>query len=63
MKVKVDQKKCCGCGACVALDNTVFDFNDDGLAYAINEEIPKDKEKVAKEAISNCPLNAICEIK
>ena len=63
MKVKVEQDKCIGCGNCVALsDSQVFDFNDDGLATAIVDEVPSDLEGVAKEAIEQCPTEAIEEI-
>ena len=62
MKVKVEQDKCIGCGNCVALsDSQVFDFNDDGLATAIVDEVPSDLEGVAKEAIEQCPTEAISE--
>ena len=60
MKAKVDQNKCIGCGNCVALtESQVFDFNDDGLANCILEEIPVDYEELVKEAIDECPTEAI----
>ena len=63
MKVKVDQNKCIGCGNCVALtENQVFDFNDDGLAESIVEVVPADFEEIAKEAIEECPTEAISEV-
>ncbi len=63
MKAKVNQDKCIGCGNCVALtESEVFDFNDDGLAHCILEEIPSDLEEVTKDAISQCPTEAIEEI-
>ena len=62
MKAKVDQNKCIGCGNCVALsESQVFDFNDDGLAECILEEIPDDYKEIAKEAIEECPTEAISE--
>ncbi len=62
MKVKVDQNKCIGCGNCVALtESQVFDFNDDGLANCILEEVPGDFEEITKEAIDECPTEAISE--
>ncbi len=63
MKVKVDQSKCIGCGNCVALsESQVFDFNDDGLANPILEDIPADLEEVTREAINECPTEAIEEV-
>ena len=64
MKVKVNQDKCIGCGNCVALsESQVFDFNDDGLATSIIDEVPADLEETAKEAIEECPTEAIEEVK
>lgn len=64
MKVKVNQDKCIGCGNCVALsESNVFDFNDDGLAHCILDEVPEDLEEVAKDAIEQCPTSAIEEVK
>jgi len=63
MKAKVREDKCIGCGNCVALsESQVFDFNDDGLAHCILEEIPTDLEEVTKEAINKCPTEAIEEV-
>lgn len=53
--VKVDQSKCIGCGACVAIDPDNFDFNDDGLSVVIKEEATE----TAKEAEEACPVFAI----
>ena len=62
MKAKVDQNKCIGCGNCVALtESQVFDFNDDGLAHCILEEIPENLKEITKEAIEECPTEAISE--
>lgn len=63
MKAKVNQDKCIGCGNCVALsESQVFDFNDDGLAHCILEDIPADLADIAKEAIEECPTEAIEEV-
>ena len=62
MKVNVNQDKCIGCGNCVALtENKVFDFNDDGLATCIVKEVPEDTVDTVKDAISQCPTEAIAE--
>lgn len=60
MKAKVMSDKCIGCGNCVALtDSQIFDFNDEGLAECIVEEIPNDMEETTKDAINQCPTEAI----
>ena len=53
--VKVNQEKCIGCGACVAIDPENFDFNDDGISTVIKEEASEQ----AKEAEEACPVCAI----
>lgn len=53
--VKVNQEKCIGCGACVAIAPENFDFNDDGISTVINEEA----NEQAKEAEEVCPVCAI----
>lgn len=64
MKAKVIQDKCIGCGNCVALtESQVFDFNEDGLAETIIDEIPNDLEEVTEDAIKQCPTEAIEEVK
>ncbi len=63
MKVNVIKDKCIGCGNCVSLtEGVVFDFNDEGLAETIVEEVPADMEETAKDAIDQCPTEAIIEV-
>lgn len=61
MKVKVNQGKCIGCGACPSLVPEVFDFNDEGLAHTIVDIVPEELEEQTKEALENCPVEAIEE--
>ena len=64
MKAKVIQDKCIGCGNCVGVTKSkVFDFNDEGYAECILEEIPEELEEVTREAIDECPTEAIEEVK
>ncbi len=59
MKVKVNEK-CIGCGSCISLtDSKIFDYNDNGLAECIVDEIKKEDEEVVENAITYCPTGAI----
>ena len=63
MKVNIIENKCIGCGNCVALtEATVFDFNEEGLAETIEENVPVDMEETVKDAINQCPTEAIVEV-
>ena len=62
MKVRVDENKCIGCGSCVSVtDSKIFDFNDDGKAHAVVDNVQEDEQEVAKTAIEYCPTGAISE--
>lgn len=63
MKVLVKEEKCIGCGSCVSLtDQEIFDFNEEGKAYAKEEVVPEDKEEIVRNAINYCPTAAIEEV-
>ena len=62
MKVTVDEERCAGHGMCLTLCPEVFEMTDDGWAVADPEEVPAGLEAAAKDAIANCPEQAIAEI-
>lgn len=62
-KIKVNKDKCLGCGMCVGINSDVFEFDDDGLAKANNDNINEENEEEVKEAINSCPVSAIEEKK
>ncbi len=59
MKAKVIDNLCIGCGACAALVPDEFDINENGVAYAINDEVNKENEELVNDAKDNCPTSAI----
>ena len=59
MKAKVIDNLCIGCGACAALVPDEFDINENGVAYAINDEVKKENEELVNDAKDNCPTSAI----
>ena len=58
MKVTVNED-CIGCGMCEGSCPEVFSIGDDGLAHAIEDEIPADFEAAAQDAVDACPVTAI----
>jgi ferredoxin len=57
--VKVDKKKCIGCGACASICSEIFEMKDDGKAE-VKTNAKKDVKGI-KEAIKNCPVVAISD--
>lgn len=58
MKASVNED-CIGCGLCEGTCPDVFSIGDDGVAHAIEGNVPEDAEDGAKEAADNCPVSAI----
>ena len=56
-KIIVDQNRCIGCGACVAIDSEHLDFEENGLSHVIREDNLETEE--LNNAIHSCPVNAI----
>ena len=52
---------CIGCGLCAGTCPEVFSMGDDGLAVAIDAEVPADAVDTAAEAKENCPVGTIEE--
>ena len=59
MKAFVDKDTCIGCGLCESNCPEVFKIGDDGKAEAIAEKVSDSLIDSAKDAESQCPVNAI----
>ena len=58
MKVKVDPEVCTGCGLCADSCPEVFELSDD-VAEVIVDAISPDIEDSARDAVDECPVDAI----
>lgn len=52
---------CIGCGLCEAICSEVFSMTDEGVATAIETEVPAELEAAAAKAKDGCPAGAIEE--
>ena len=60
MQVHVDSKKCQGHNRCYALAPEIFDVDDYGQAFELNNGVvPVALEEKARLAVANCPEFAI----
>ena len=55
MVIKVDKKKCIGCGTCPSICPDVFKLEADGKAVAKTQK----DIRCVQEAITSCPVDAI----
>ena len=62
MKLKVNKDMCVGCGSCVGCAMNVFDFDDEGYAEVIVDEISEEDMAAAMAAKDGCPVGAIEEV-
>lgn len=60
MNFKVDKDTCIGCGACINTCEEVFDYDDNGLAKVISNNITDESIiDSATDAMNACPVGAI----
>ena len=52
---------CIGCGLCAGTCPEVFSMDDEGVAVAIESEVPEGALDSAAEAMDGCPVGAIEE--
>ncbi|SCW28653.1 ferredoxin [Ruminococcaceae bacterium YRB3002] len=58
----VVSEACIGCGMCTGTCDAVFSMSDEGVAVAIEGDVPAEEEANAAEAKEGCPVGAIEEV-
>ncbi len=59
MKARVDKDTCIGCTLCTAVCPSIFSMEDDGKSVAKDVELDNETLIDAREAESQCPVEAI----
>ncbi|MBM3678435.1 MAG: ferredoxin [Actinobacteria bacterium] len=60
MKLRVDPKQCISYGECVDFAPELFELDDVGTAFALNDgEVPPELEEKARQSVKVCPAGAI----
>lgn len=61
----VDRDTCIACGACGATAPELFDYDEEGVAFALldqnqgNSEIPEELLEDLEDALDGCPTDSI----
>lgn len=56
---RVDKNACIGCGICIDICPTLFEFDPQGLSEATLSKVVPSLTNCAKSAVNACPTNAI----
>jgi ferredoxin len=59
VKVEVNTEGCISCGACVAICDKVFEFNDANKTIVKRQPLTEEEIKCAKESMNACPVMVI----
>ncbi|PQM46003.1 Ferredoxin [Mycobacterium talmoniae] len=59
MKVSVNLDKCVGIGMCEVAAPNVFEVGDDGQSHVLVDEIAEADVAGVKQAVANCPTEAL----
>jgi ferredoxin len=62
VKVTVDEDRCRGHGMCLTLCSEVFRVTEEGYALADPSDVRAELGAAVKDAVANCPEQAILEI-
>ncbi len=59
MRIRLDPELCQGHGRCYALAPAIFDSDDYGHCVLLAEDVPGGSESMARDAVENCPEQAL----
>ena len=56
VKVRLDSDGCISCGACVAICENIFEFNDQNKSIVKKQPSNPEEIQCVKEAVNACPV-------
>lgn len=59
LRVRVDRDRCEGNAFCVKIAPEVFQLDDDEYAVVIADPVPVEQERLAEQAVADCPRAAL----
>ena len=59
MKVCVDTTKCLGNGFCEAIAEDVFEVGSDSVVHLLMEDVPEQRRQAMRQAVEQCPVQAL----
>jgi ferredoxin len=59
MRVLIDLDRCLGNARCVAVAPDVFDVDDDGVVFLVQESWSTDRDADVELAVRSCPTGAL----
>jgi len=62
IKVTVNSEMCIGCGACIAICDSIFALWEDWKSYVVKQPETEEEIKCVDEAVNVCPVGAIKKI-
>lgn len=58
-KIEVDWGLCESNGVCMGVDPEIFDLDDDDELHVLQDEVTPENEEHVREAVRQCPRQAI----
>lgn len=58
-RIEVDFGLCESNGVCMGIDPEIFDLDEDDYLHVLNDEVTPENEQRVREAVRQCPRQAI----
>ncbi len=59
IRVEINRETCSGFGNCVAVADTIFDLDDEGLVVLLTDTVDDDRLAEVQQSAYDCPTESI----